>query len=934
MQRVLIRLAVAASCLLANSVSRADERLVFGHYMGMWEAGGERIASQRNALANELKDGKTYQSKVGGAIADWPLVPWGRILDHDENAEMEIRRAMRAGLDGFAVDAWAGGIHARNQFDRFIKAAERMKVPFFMTICLDPDCHHPNDRAQTMTEKFVDTAKWLLAYTNSMNLARFRGKPLIFTYHAALIPQEDIKNLDSRLVRIADEWNAFRSALETPIYLHGDIEFLTDWSSPDCPWTKIGTWAGSTFDGVGAFLGKDTPWCFDKRLISAVKAAGADWCQPVWAQYQNKQASVMVGPGLSILRKNWESAIENESPLLQFVTWNDYGEATHLGPGMSTGYTLMDVNRYYVDWWKSGVRPQVTNESVHVVFRRSMNGAETQPLSSRAISRDDILEVVTFLSSSATVRVDGYGEYEAPSGMSFRQFPMHAGPVAVHVDRVARGRTSRILDAVAPEVVSERGWREDHAMVCWSSDVESEWKKDFPNDTMPVLAENADDDGDGMPNWFEMLYFGRFPDVSTARAANPDDDPDHDGLSNLEEFRRGKNPFVEDTPYAAGFSWSSANDFANDLPVFNPQRDVKGQYVWLVPGHELSRKEAKVRLYRNGVEFMTNGVVRLAPKRKDSEVSFAWRAPVSGVFSVEVLCAPGDVQKARFTIRGNAFSGKGSVSLEKGDVVAVVARGAKVDVGDFKVTLRTLSRLTEPQAAGGVCETLPLPQGHAKIVVYDLVDQTDGHDELLHVREWLLGNNEHQPNLTTSIWSVEDMLSGNGTVFVRCAPLPHARVNPSAADFGFSARDRSLKVYDTGYPYVKLPYEGGAAGCTKALQDWQRTVRPYVSGRDGLFLSNTWGDRNRDTRINEAFLLDEVKAAAELGVEVVQVDDGWQSGKSMNSAYAGGKGVWNGYWAVSPDFWVPDPFLRDKGRRREGDTIRALVRAGLLERRG
>ena len=30
--------------------------------------------------------------------------------------------------------------------------------------------------------------------------------------------------------------------------------------------------------------------------------------------------------------------------------------------------------------------------------------------------------------------------------------------------------------------------------------------------------------------------------------------------------------------------------------------------------------------------------------------------------------------------------------------------------------------------------------------------------------------------------------------------------------------------------------------------------------------------------------------------EVVQVDDGWQSGKSMNSAFADGKGVWNGYW--------------------------------------
>ena len=219
------------------------------------------------------------------------------------------------------------------------------------------------------------------------------------------------------------------------------------------------------------------------------------------------------------------------------------------------------------------------------------------------------------------------------------------------------------------------------------------------------------------------------------------------------------------------------------------------------------------------------------------------------------------------------------------------------------------------QAADGVAETLKLPQGHLKVVAYDLMDQTDGHNELVQSREWLLGHNESRTNLVASVWALEDVLTGEGTVFVRRAPLPHARVNPSAADFGFEARDchgrdvsgRWLKVYETGYPYVKLPYRGGAAGRTKALQDWQRSVRPYVSGRDGLFLSNTWGDRNRDTRINEAFLLGEVKAAAELGVEVVQVDDGWQSGKSMNSAFANGKGVWNGYWAASPDFWVPDP---------------------------
>jgi len=74
-----------------------------------------------------------------------------------------------------------------------------------------------------------------------------------------------------------------------------------------------------------------------------------------------------------------------------------------------------------------------------------------------------------------------------------------------------------------------------------------------------------------------------------------------------------------------------------------------------------------------------------------------------------------------------------------------------------------------------------------------------------------------------------------------------------------------------------------------------------------MFLSNTWGDRSRDARINEAFLLKEVEAGAALGVDVVQIDDGWQKGRSANSVAARGKGVWNGYWAADPNFWDADP---------------------------
>jgi hypothetical protein len=53
--------------------------------------------------------------------------------------------------------------------------------------------------------------------------------------------------------------------------------------------------------------------------------------------------------------------------------------------------------------------------------------------------------------------------------------------------------------------------------------------------TVEVVSSPADADGDGMPDAWELRYFG------TTEAA-PDLDADHDGLSNLQEFRAGTDP--------------------------------------------------------------------------------------------------------------------------------------------------------------------------------------------------------------------------------------------------------------------------------------------------------------------------------------------------------------------------------------------------------
>jgi alpha-galactosidase len=188
-------------------------------------------------------------------------------------------------------------------------------------------------------------------------------------------------------------------------------------------------------------------------------------------------------------------------------------------------------------------------------------------------------------------------------------------------------------------------------------------------------------------------------------------------------------------------------------------------------------------------------------------------------------------------------------------------------------------------------EILALGPQHLRVTQVTLMDQTDNHNELVSEREWLLMLNEAKFDVQGCVLSAENVLDGSGLAFLKLSPLPHARQDKSAVDFSVNPGARSVASFFNGYPVAVLGYRGGRAGRTRALHAFQRSLREYRAGRDGLFLSNTWGDRSRDARINEAFLLKEVEAGAALGVDVVQIDDGWQKGRSANSVAA------NSMWA-------------------------------------
>lgn len=164
----------------------------------------------------------------------------------------------------------------------------------------------------------------------------------------------------------------------------------------------------------------------------------------------------------------------------------------------------------------------------------------------------------------------------------------------------------------------------------------------------------------------------------------------------------------------------------------------------------------------------------------------------------------------------------------------------------------------------------------------------------------------------SNLFYLEDAKKDCGLIFLKHAPLPEAR--PVKQDFDLNwTRDNILifggqELHPAGgqsYRWVTLAYSGGRAGRIAALQQYHRQLRQYDPTRDGLLLTNTWGDRSKDGRVSDAFMRTEIEAAARLGVDVVEIDDGWQKGTTANSVNKGG--VWDNLYEKDPGFWQAHP---------------------------
>ncbi|MBL0744709.1 alpha-galactosidase [Chryseolinea sp. Jin1] len=212
-------------------------------------------------------------------------------------------------------------------------------------------------------------------------------------------------------------------------------------------------------------------------------------------------------------------------------------------------------------------------------------------------------------------------------------------------------------------------------------------------------------------------------------------------------------------------------------------------------------------------------------------------------------------------------------------------------------------------------EKINVPDNHWRATAVEFFDVTDRNNTLTQKQERLLYRQES--SLRGNLLLMQSTTSAKSFFVLKEAPVSGSQLYYPGYDFtvkfgevkvfglGVGGQDLQASEWVRGYSYVTGFGDGpGEQGLLSGLRTYQQKARIQKPERDEMILVNTWGDRGQDTKVTEAFVLKEITTAAALGATHLQVDDGWQSGRSSNSAFAGGslKNIWK-----VKDYWEPHP---------------------------
>lgn len=198
----------------------------------------------------------------------------------------------------------------------------------------------------------------------------------------------------------------------------------------------------------------------------------------------------------------------------------------------------------------------------------------------------------------------------------------------------------------------------------------------------------------------------------------------------------------------------------------------------------------------------------------------------------------------------------------------------------------------------------------------EFFDMTDRTNTLVQTYSKLINRSGDHP-FRGNLMLLRDGATGNGIFLLKEAPTSNAQL--SYPGYDFMIRPIEVSVIGTGVKpsditntdwtriygsVLGISLTNDELGLLTSLRQYQSTIRKHITGRDNMIMMNTWGDLSRDLRVGDDFCQREMEAALPYGITHFQIDDGWQTGRSGNTAFKEGS---NERTLTIKEYWEPDP---------------------------
>lgn len=154
-----------------------------------------------------------------------------------------------------------------------------------------------------------------------------------------------------------------------------------------------------------------------KQHIADVQGGGFLWMQPVSVQGESPKQSIYEESENTLnLLNTWDIAINGNADWVHIMTWNDYAAGSQTAPSVNHGWAYIDVCSYYIDYYKYGAAPTLTQDALYLTHRiqtaaDTSTFTETSPMTLKpgGSSARDKVECLVFAKAAGSVAINSGG---------------------------------------------------------------------------------------------------------------------------------------------------------------------------------------------------------------------------------------------------------------------------------------------------------------------------------------------------------------------------------------------------------------------------------------------------------------------------------------------------------------------------------------------